>query len=240
MREWQRQLEQMRRGLDQANRDIDRYAGLLNKVVNLVGSLQRVVELSKRDLDYEPDYAPPGMPQVPSACGYLASTAAVEEMESDVHRTTRRQEAVRREKAADSQRQRLEAKRDACKACFTPAYAQLNAVRKKLENNRIVLANYTRVMNAIDDAGRGLGGMHGGLGIVYMQRKVEWDQQRQQIAGIYDQRYVALLAELQAALRKIEACEGSVNALESWYDRFGFMYYEFMAARYRRTGTYGF
>ena len=127
-----------------------------------------------------------------------------------------------------------------CSACFAPAYGNLSVVRGKLENNRIVLANYTRRMNAIDDAGRGLGSMHGGLGIVYMQNKVEWDQQRRHIAGIYDERYTALLTDLQAALRGIEACEQAYGNTPGWYDRFGFMYYEFMAARYKRTGNYGF
>lgn len=194
--EW---LERMKQ-LEAYQKEILKYKGLLDKAGTLLGALDKLKELSTRDLDYEPDYAPPGMPSVPARC------------------------------AVDK----------ACRACFAPAYDELSAVRRKLENNRIVLANYARVMSAIEDAGRGLGGMHGGLGIIFMQRKVEWDQQRRHIAGLYDQRYVALLAELQGALRKIEACEGGINGLESWYDRFGFMYYEFMAARYKRTGNYGF
>lgn len=208
--------------------NVERWGTLVQKLASAMQAVDKVERLSEQDLDYEPNYAPPGMPQVPSTCGYEATTAAVAGMGTE-------NEAGRAKAAAA-----LADRKGRCLECFTPAYAELNAVRKKLENNRIVLANYTRVMNAIDDAGRGLGGIHGGLGVVYMQRKVEWDGQRQRIGGIYDQRYAALLADLQAALRKIAACEGAVNGLESWYDRFGFMYYEFMAARYKRTGNYGF
>lgn len=123
-----------------------------------------------------------------------------------------------------------------CKACFAPAYGQLNGVRRKLENNRIVLAHYNRRMQTIEDAGRAMGGMHGAAGILFLKNKQEWDAQRASIGGMYDTRYTALMTELQTALRGVEACEAKAYGTTGWYDRFGFMYYEFMAARYRRTG----
>ena len=175
---------------------LKKYENLYSKSLTLLQSLQKLAELSPKDLAYEPQLAPPGMPKVPLAC------------------------------AVDPE----------CRSCYAPAYEELSAVRGKLENNRIVLANFTRRMDAIDAAASGLGGMHYGLGIVALKHRAEWNAQRNQIGGQYDQRYGALLGELQAALRKIEACEAKTYGTPAWYERFGYMYYEFMAARYRRTG----
>ena len=43
------------------------------------------------------------------------------------------------------------------------------------------------------------------------------------------------MAKLEAALRQIAECEERVYGEKRWYDRWGFMYYEFMAARYQRA-----
>ena len=48
-------------------------------------------------------------------------------------------------------------------------------------------------------------------------------------------KYAELMALLQKTLQRIAACEEKVFDNKSWYERFGFMYYEFMAAFYKRT-----
>ena len=51
----------------------------------------------------------------------------------------------------------------------------------------------------------------------------------------YDDKYEELMEKLKAALEAIARCEETVYEEKDWYQRYGFVYYEFMAARYQRT-----
>lgn len=122
-----------------------------------------------------------------------------------------------------------------CGPCLRKAHANLDDVRRKLENNRIVLAHYKRYMQKIFDAAKALGGLHGMLGVAAIKEQTEWNELIRETESRYDTRYMILMIELEEALRQVESCEAVYLNDPGWYDRFGFVYYEFMAARYRRT-----
>ena len=50
----------------------------------------------------------------------------------------------------------------------------------------------------------------------------------------YDNKYRDLMGKLHGSLVGMAICEAEYG-LEDWYDRFGYVYYEFMADRYKRV-----
>ncbi len=122
----------------------------------------------------------------------------------------------------------------ACGHCFAQAYGSLTDVRKKLENNRIVLLYYHRRIERIDTAAKAVAGLGMTAGFLYQQEKAKWDAEVASVEGSYDGHYTQLMEELQKALRAIEQCELEHNGYRDWYNRAGFMYYEFMAGHYHR------
>jgi len=122
----------------------------------------------------------------------------------------------------------------ACRQCFQQAYDSLTETRKWLENNRIVLANYRNYMQRVEDMGRAVSGLGMTAAAQFYQNKAQWDAQRAGVEKEYDQHYTGLMNDLQRELHEIEKCELQVNNYPDWYNRSGFIYYEFMVARYRR------
>lgn len=173
--------------------DENRVADLWN-FINAALAMAKFLAAHPEDFTYEPQLAPPGMPQVPLQC----------------------------------------ASQYACRQCFQAAYDSLTETRKWLENNRIVLANYKNYMQRVEDAGRAVSGLGMPAGALFIQNKAQWDAQRANVERDYDKHYTDLMNDLQKALREIEKCELEVNNFPDWYNRSGFIYYEFMVARYRR------
>jgi hypothetical protein len=195
------------KGTVDASKGISDYTTLLGKLLTLYDSLRKLNALTDQDLAFEPQLAPPGMPQLPLGCNARPEGSA-----------------------------RFDGTLEECGTCYRQAFKDLSDTRKKLENNRIVLANFTRKMNATEEAGKALGGMHGGLGVIFLGYKAQWDADRATIYAKYDERYADLIKQLRVALADVAACEQAAYHNASWYDRYGFMYYEFMAARYKRAG----
>jgi hypothetical protein len=50
----------------------------------------------------------------------------------------------------------------------------------------------------------------------------------------YDNKYRDLMGSLQRALMAIDGCERQYG-MTDWYQRFGFIYFEFMKDKYKRT-----
>src|SRR3546814_6554130 len=51
---------------------------------------------------------------------------------------------------------------------------------------------------------------------------------------IYDHKYTQLMEALHGQMVDMGTCEAKYG-VEDWYDRFGFIYYEFMADKYKRA-----
>jgi hypothetical protein len=126
------------------------------------------------------------------------------------------------------------AESDECRSCFEPAYERLTAVRIRFEKLRRIYAwtaNYKARAFALGDSAAG---MHGLAGLAWVGERVKLERQFGQFEASYDAKYEELIAELRAALEQIAACEEQVYGEQDWYNRFGFIYYQFMADRYRR------
>jgi hypothetical protein len=55
------------------------------------------------------------------------------------------------------------------------------------------------------------------------------------VQSAYDNKYAQLMAHLKQELEAIAKCEEQVYGEKDWYQRYGFMYYEFMSGRYQRA-----
>lgn len=127
-------------------------------------------------------------------------------------------------------------KPEECADCqFEKALGDLQKVRYALEKLRRVYAGTKNLVThslAVGDAMASSAGV-GGLAWVGERRKILASFAEVKVS--YDAKYEELMAKLEAALRQIAECEERVYGEKRWYDRWGFMYYEFMAARYQRA-----
>ncbi len=124
--------------------------------------------------------------------------------------------------------------RTVCRECgYEDALAELDRTRYRLEKLRRVGAwtkNYVSHSLAVGDS---LAGAAGLSGLAWVEERGKILQSYQNFKGSYAAKYAELMGLLQETLQQISECEALVYGEESWYDRFGFMYYEFMAARYQ-------
>ncbi len=150
--------------------------------------------LTPQDGAFDPNYTPPGMPQVPVSC---------------------------------------EGKKG-CSECYTDAYQRLNKVRVNFEQLRVLYGSTMSWVKAEIAFGDSIAGSVGVGGL-------EWTVQRRRIEGsvgtlnkAYDNKYTELLGRLKQALMDISQCEAKQFNDPDWYNRFGYMFYTFMASRYQR------
>ena len=121
-----------------------------------------------------------------------------------------------------------------CRKCFPPANDRLKRVLRTLEKLRRI-GTWTKAYkdNAIA-FGSSIASIQG-AGLGWPGARNQIDQSYVKFQGIYDAKYNELISSLKGSLQDISACEESVYQEHDWYNRFGFIYYQFMAQRYRRT-----
>jgi hypothetical protein len=122
---------------------------------------------------------------------------------------------------------------EGCSDCYEAAYRKLTAVRLALEKLRRV-GTTTRAFTAKSIAfGDSVSGVHGVAGLGWQPERTKIEQALQSFEKAYDAKYHELMGLLEAALKDIGQCEAKHFGVNDWYSRFGFIYYTFMADRYR-------
>ncbi len=120
-----------------------------------------------------------------------------------------------------------------CNECYAGAYRKLTAVRTALEKLRRV-GTTTRAFTAKSIAfGDSVSGVHGVAGLGWQPERAKIEQSLKSFESAYDAKYAELMGLLEVALKDIGQCEAKHFSAPDWYDRYGFMYYTFMADRYR-------
>jgi len=152
-------------------------------------------KLSPDDDQYDPDYKPPGTPELPSLCKNSLK----------------------------------------CEDCFKEPYAGLQSTRfrfEKLMRVNKVTKNMLRDAISFGDAAAGLAG--GAAPLAWNAEKIKIRASEESFDKSYDAKYEELLGTLKNNLLGIAACEAEVFGNEAWYDRYGFIYHQFMSVAYRR------
>jgi hypothetical protein len=121
----------------------------------------------------------------------------------------------------------------ACRPCFTEAYGSVNKTRKFLEQVR---ARY-ELTHKLTTQGKafmqGVAGAGGGIAALGAQAEVEKvDGALANFDKIVRDKNTELLGRLEKNLREVGVCEAKYYKNDDWYERYGYMYYQFMLAHY--------
>jgi hypothetical protein len=182
--------------------------GLVSPVAKNAAELYEAYDfLSKDDEAYDPNYRPPGMPQLPAHC------AAARDFPT-------------RETSAESAE---------CARCFEPAYENLNRLRYRFEKIRRIYVSTKNFNKRLIALGDSIAGSIPFAGLAWMKKRIEIEQSMKDFDGTYDSKYKELIGELEDVLKAIAECEEKVYGEKAWYERFGFIYHQFMADRYLRS-----
>lgn len=146
------------------------------------------------DSEFDPDYDPPGSPQIPSAC----------------------------------------AESEECNACYEKAVRQINFYRFSLDKGRGIANNtlgYAKKALAFGDTGSGTFGVGGLSWSIDARPKIE--KATEKLRKTYQTKYGEWISGLEDALKELGQCEEENFGERDWYGRFGYIYYSFMADRYK-------
>jgi len=123
------------------------------------------------------------------------------------------------------------AESEACGVCYEQAQGELKRVRRTLEELRAIGVETKEMKDDAIAVGTSLSSIQGaGLGWYGARRDIMAGWQR--FVRAYEDKYSQLLGSLEAALRQIEQCEKDHFDEPDWYERFGFIYFQFMEASY--------
>jgi hypothetical protein len=125
---------------------------------------------------------------------------------------------------------------DQCAQCgFESALADLQATRYRLEKLRRIYASTKSFVGHSLAIGDSMAGSAGVGGLAWVDQRLKIEQSFKGMQTAYDNKYTELMAGLKKSLESLAKCEEQVYGEKDWYDRYGFMYYEFMAGRYERA-----
>ena len=123
-----------------------------------------------------------------------------------------------------------------CVPCYVEAEKGIDTRRIAFERLRIIL-NYTQKMSSQgENALSGFGAAGGSLATMEAQSQIrQVDQAMEAVNSMYDKKYVEIIAKLKGSLDDFAKCEAKYFNNPDWYDRYGFVYYQFMADKYKRN-----
>lgn len=122
-----------------------------------------------------------------------------------------------------------------CTHCFTQPHKELNHLRFRFEKLRKINRVTKKMLRDNIAWGDAAAGVAGGLTpLAWESEKRKIRQSEKNFNASYDAKYDELTASLLNVLQQIAACEETVFGEQGWYERYGFMYYQFMADAYRR------
>lgn len=125
----------------------------------------------------------------------------------------------------------------ACMDCYHEALEQLARQRILLARLNAVYVATHRFADTARATGDSLAGIHPAGGVGWHGQKIKIAKSLDVFDQTYDKKFEGMMKVLREALMKIDACEAKHFNNRDWYTRFGFMYYEFLEARYRRPGA---
>lgn len=197
--------------------EFERFKAAKDHMGKVEGVANKIEELRKIKKDYDSFISgykglgnciastpPAGSPRVPSFCDYDSGT--------------------RVSGVSDG--------RESCASCFLDSRTRFNEARftlARLETIYKCTKNMTSSAKAFGDSFSSATGS--GIGWTSARKNIEASEKKLEEA--YDAKYADLMRQLNSALVDMAVCEAKYG-LEDWYDRFGFVYYEFMLDRYRR------
>lgn len=121
-----------------------------------------------------------------------------------------------------------------CQSCYARAQHELNFLRVQFERLRAIYGGTKKMSDKAIAFGDAVSGIHGMMGLAWMSARKDIQNSVEHLGKTYDKKYTDLLAALERQLKAMAVCEAEHFDTPDWYNRFGFIYYQFMAARYKR------
>jgi hypothetical protein len=200
-----------------SGRDLSWYADFASKTWKAAQSGRDLLEdyppLTDADASCGSGFDPEGMPKMPVHC--------VEEAEGD-------REPPSLTLGTDG------APASGCE-CFQQAYRDLRFVRKQLAKLRCIYVTTRDLVEFAEAFGDDVSSFHGAMGLMWQSQKFQIEESMDNLRESYDEQYQNGMNALRKALKTIASCEAEHFDEPDWYNRFGFIYYQFMADRYKRS-----
>jgi hypothetical protein len=119
-----------------------------------------------------------------------------------------------------------------CTECFTKAVRKLNFMRMQLGRLSCIYNNTKTYTEAAISFGDNASGVHGMVGLSWQSTRPGIVNAFESMKGACKEKYTGMMQSLDQALKDIDACEREYG-LPDWYQRFGFIYFEFMKEKYK-------
>jgi hypothetical protein len=117
--------------------------------------------------------------------------------------------------------------------CMVTAVDKLRKNRQMLEKLRILVANQKAFVNKAIALGNSYAQLHTLLGLQWIGiRTHDIEEPYAQFKVISNQKHQQLMAAIEKDLKDIGECEAKLGEPD-WYQKFGFVYYEFLYAAYK-------
>ena len=117
--------------------------------------------------------------------------------------------------------------------CFAAAAERLNKNRLMLEKLRIMVANQKAFKDKAIALGNSYAQLHTLMGLQWIGiRTHDIEEPYEQFKTIANQKHQAVMAAIQDSLKQISACEAKMGE-KDWYEKYGFVYYEFLYDAYK-------
>lgn len=126
-------------------------------------------------------------------------------------------------------------RREGCEDCYSEAYERLGRARVLLARAQTIYKATHRFAAASVALGDNLAPSTREAALVWQAQKPAIERSLATFDQAYDRKIEAMLGNLKEVLQMISRCEAQYYNNPDWYTRYGFMYLEFMAARYTRN-----
>jgi hypothetical protein len=123
---------------------------------------------------------------------------------------------------------------EGCTRCYQQAQGKLNGSRRLLERLRALYEGTKRYVDASVSFGDNVAGIHGATGLAWQAERRSIMQYFEKFERTHEEKRQGMMQGLRTALDEIAACEATYFDNPDWFNRYGFIYYQFMEARYRR------
>jgi hypothetical protein len=122
----------------------------------------------------------------------------------------------------------------ACEECYATAREQMNFFRMQLGRANCIYQNTKKYTESKVAFGDGASGIHAMTALAWQRERQKINASFETFKGTYDRRYLEFITGLHTALLAFDACENQYGS-GNWYAKVGFIYYDMMKERYKRT-----
>lgn len=126
------------------------------------------------------------------------------------------------------------AESESCSECYTEAVTAINFNRYYIERARCITAANIKMANSAMAFGDSSSGVHGVTGLSWsLGGKPQIQEAVTDLKKTYTDKAAIYLRNLEGSLKKLGQCEAENYGETDWYQRYGWIYHNFMKAKYQ-------